>query len=89
MAIETSPFSEAFGPKAQRKRVKLDVNSIVDLAEGTEKSLDTYQDRLEQALLLSGNSGAGDMQTEEMDPLSLATEPIFNKGQSKRIFNEL
>ncbi|KAH8682664.1 NGP1NT domain-containing protein [Xylariales sp. PMI_506] len=94
MTIESSPYSDAFGPKSQRKRVKLGVSSFADLADDSEKSMDTYKDRLEQAKLLSGNSGAdaelaGDMQAEEQDPLSLAIEPVFNKGQSKRIYNEL
>ncbi|KAI0121073.1 NUC091 domain-containing protein [Xylariales sp. AK1849] len=92
--IETSPFANTFGPKSQRKRVKLGVDSMAGLAEDSEKSMDTYKDRLEQAKLLSGTSGAdvdvaGDMHAEEQDPLSLAIEPVFSKGQSKRIYNEL
>ncbi|KAI5857368.1 nucleolar GTP-binding protein [Durotheca rogersii] len=94
MAIESSPFSDAFGPKAQRKRVKLDVSNLVDLAEDTEKSMDVYKDRLEQAKLLSGNSGvdlegASESRPAEEDALTVAIEPIFSKGKSKRIFNEL
>ncbi|KAI1459870.1 nucleolar GTP-binding protein [Annulohypoxylon moriforme] len=94
MAIESSPFADAFGPKSQRKRVKLGVSSLTDLAEDTEKSMDTYKERLEQARLLSGNSGAaldgdGEGQTNTEDALTMAIEPIFNKGQSKRIWNEL
>ncbi|RYO86038.1 hypothetical protein DL766_003631 [Monosporascus sp. MC13-8B] len=95
MAIESSPYSDVFGAKSQRKRVKLSVSNIEDLAGESEKALDTYKDRLEQAKLLSGNSGAdvehggGDLQQEAEDPLAMAIEPIFNKGQSKRIWNEL
>ncbi|KAI1089197.1 nucleolar GTP-binding protein [Rostrohypoxylon terebratum] len=94
MAIESSPFADAFGPKSQRKRVKLGVSSLTDLAEDTEKSMDTYKERLEQARLLSGNSGGGldvdgEGQTKGEDALTMAIEPIFNKGQSKRIWNEL
>lgn len=88
MVIEGSPFSEAFGPKAQRKKPKLSVSSIADLAEGSEKMLDTYHDRLEQARLLSGQSGNPDGQ-EEIENVTTAIEPIFSKGQSKRIWNEL
>lgn len=88
--IETSPFANVFGPKAQRKRVKLGVSSLMDLAGDTEKSMDTYLDRLEQAKLLSGASGnpegTGD---EEEESQTLAIEPVFDKGQSKRIWNEL
>ncbi|KAI1137379.1 nucleolar GTP-binding protein [Hypoxylon sp. FL0543] len=94
MTIESSPFAGAFGPKSQRKRVKLDVSSLTDLAEDTEKSMDAYKDRLEQARLLSGNSGvdldgAGEGQTNSEDALTMAIEPIFNKGQSRRIWNEM
>ena len=88
MAIESSPFSDIFGPKAQRKRVKLGVGNLADLAEDTEKSMDSYRDRLEQARLLSG---AGDINDDEEPEkqASLAIEPVFDKGQSKRIWNEL
>lgn len=83
MTIETSPFANAFGPKAHRKRVKLDVSSLTDLAEDSEKSLDTYQDRLAQAKLLSGASGDVDEDSEPQ--YAMAIESVFDKGQSKRI----
>ncbi|KAI1182061.1 nucleolar GTP-binding protein 2 [Nemania serpens] len=93
MAIETSSFADTFGPKSQRKRVKLGVSSLTDLAEDTENSMDTYKERLEQARLLSGagenNEEGGEDRVDEADPLSLAIEPVFQKGQSKRIWNEL
>ncbi|KAJ6784189.1 hypothetical protein PWT90_04763 [Aphanocladium album] len=85
MTLETAPFSDVFGPKSQRKRVKLDVANLDDLADGTEKSMDTYEERLEQAKLLSGESG----NSEEDGTFSMAIEPVFDKGQSKRIWNEL
>lgn len=86
MTIETSPFSGVFGPKAQRNRVKLGVSSLADMADDTEKSMDTYTERVEQARLLSGNSGEDD---DGHKPLTMAIEPVFDKGQSKRIWNEL
>ncbi|KAI1818283.1 NGP1NT domain-containing protein [Poronia punctata] len=92
MTIETSSFADTFGPKAQRKRVKLGVSSLSDLAENSENSMDTYKDRLEQAKLLSGTTGielAGEDSYEVTDALSMAIEPVFSKGQSKRIWNEL
>jgi nuclear GTP-binding protein len=87
MTVESAPFSEVFGPKAQRKRVKLGVSSLGDLADDTEKSMDSYQDRLEQARLLSGNAGEEGDDAEKQ--LTMAIEPVFDKGQSKRIWNEL
>ncbi|CRG90121.1 Nucleolar GTP-binding protein 2 [Talaromyces islandicus] len=87
MAIETAPFGDTFGPKAQRKRVKLDVGSLEDLAGESVKMHDTYLERLDQAKLLSGNSGADD--AEDSGILGTAREAVFSKGQSKRIWNEL
>ncbi|OLN92839.1 Nucleolar GTP-binding protein 2 [Colletotrichum chlorophyti] len=88
MTIETSSFGDTFGPKAQRKRVKIGAGTIADLAGDADKDLDTYQQRLEQAKLLSGNSGV-DQDGEDESHVTMSIEPIFNKGQSKRIWNEL
>ena len=92
IAVESSPFGDTFGPKAQRKRVKLGVGSLEDLAGETVKMHDIYIDRLEQAKLLSGTSGKEDLAGEAVPEeaiLTSAREPIFSKGQSKRIWNEL
>ncbi|KAK8016701.1 GTP-binding family protein [Apiospora rasikravindrae] len=94
MTIETSPFAEVFGPKASRKRVKIGASSIEDLAGGADKAMDTYQERLEQARLLSGQSnevedGGADARPSEHGQVNSNSEPVFDKGQSKRIWNEL
>ena len=92
MQVESAPFGDTFGPKAQRKRVKLGVGSLEDLAGESTKMHDTYLERLEQAKLLSGASGMEEQAGEaapEGAVLSTAQEPIFSKGQSKRIWNEL
>lgn len=92
IAVETAPFGDTFGPKAQRKRVKLGVASIEDLAGETVKMHDSYVERLEQIRLLSGQSGESQEAegvSEGDGTLSVAREAIFSKGQSKRIWNEL
>lgn len=94
IAVEASPFGDVFGPKAQRKRVKLGVSSLEDLAGDSLKSHDDYLDRLEQAKLLSGNAGPnadsiGEAAAEDDGHITSAREAIFSKGQSKRIWNEL
>ncbi|KAJ9151967.1 Nucleolar GTP-binding protein 2 [Pleurostoma richardsiae] len=94
MTIETEPFSDVFGPKAQRKRPKLSVSTMADFAQDSVKSFDTYKERLEEVKLLSGKSGEmdgedGDVAPPEDFSISTAVEPIFSKGQSKRIWNEL
>lgn len=92
IAVESAPFSETFGPKAQRKRVKLDVSNLEDLAGEMDKTHDSYLDRLEEMRLLSGKAGPDELGevVDEMDgQLTTAREAIFSKGQSKRIWNEL
>ncbi|KAI9691989.1 MAG: GTPase required for pre-60S ribosomal subunit nuclear export and maturation [Bogoriella megaspora] len=96
MKVEGQPFGDTFGPKSRRKRVKLDVGNMEDLAGRAGESHETYLDRQEEMKLLSGNLGAGgEEQTreenvdEEDGVLGTAREPIFSKGQSKRIWNEL
>ncbi|CAI6336024.1 unnamed protein product [Periconia digitata] len=85
ITVGSEPFGDTFGPKAQRKRPKLDFDSIESLAGRTDDMHDFYLDRLEQAKLLSGNSAEdnGD------GIITTAREAIFHKGTSKRIWNEL
>ncbi|KAK3330065.1 NUC091 domain-containing protein [Apodospora peruviana] len=98
MTIEAEPFELTFGSKSQRKRPKIDFNTIDDLAANTEASLDSYKERLETKRLLSGQAlpvaaeGEGEAAPEVEDnfgTLSIAKESIFFKGTSKRIWNEL
>jgi nuclear GTP-binding protein len=89
IAVESAPFGDTFGPKSQRKRVKLDVGSLEDMAGSTVKMHDSYLDHLEEKRLLSGQSEEQAEQTEQDGELTTAREPIFSKGQSKRIWNEL
>lgn len=93
--IESEKFGDTFGPKAQRKRPRLAVSNIEDLANASGKDYSTYEERLEEARLLSG---AGDIQPDtgftgdedyKNGELTTAREPVFSKGQSKRIWNEL
>lgn len=93
IAVEAAPFGATFGPKAQRKRVKLGVSTLEDLAGETEKANDSYIEAQEQQLLLNRNRQDEDAQANDDSPydkmISTAREPVFSKGTSKRIFNEL
>ena len=65
-----------------------------DLAQDADKGLEQHLERLEQIKFLSGQSGVGEdgaeaVAAEEEYAIPTAKEPIFNKGQSKRIWNEL
>ena len=89
IAVESAPFGDTFGPNSQRKRVKLGVGSLEDLAGETVKMHDSYVDRMEEIQLLSGQSTKTGEEAEPDKELTTAREPIFSKGQSKRIWNEL
>lgn len=89
IAVESAPFEDTFGPKSQRKRVKLSASSINDLADDTVKMHDNYVERLEENKLLSGRTADDMADSVEEQDLTTAREPIFSKGQSKRIWNEL
>ncbi|KAL4928821.1 putative GTPase NOG2 [Aspergillus undulatus] len=92
MAIETSPFSDTFGPKAQRKRVKLGVSSLEDLAGETMKMHDSYVEKTNKGthedgtLIVDGDDVAEDL---GLGTMPTSREAVFLKGQSKRIWNEL
>ncbi|KAL4763682.1 putative GTPase NOG2 [Aspergillus foveolatus] len=92
MTIETSPFSDTFGPKAQRKRVKLGVSSLEDLAGETMKMHDSYVEKSEQGRhedgtpIVAGDDVATDL---SLGTMPTSREAVFLKGQSKRIWNEL
>lgn len=89
IAVESAPFGDTFGPKSQRKRVKHNAGSLGDLAGESVKMHDDYLERLEENKLLSGKTAEEWAQTEQDGELTTAREPIFSKGQSKRIWNEL
>lgn len=87
--VEAQPFSETFGPKAQRKRPKISVSDITDLVGESKRMEQEYEENLEKIKLLSGKSGYFGDEEEKEGWIQEAREPIFTKGQSKRIWNEL
>ena len=93
--IETEKFGDTFGPKAQRKRPRLAVGSLEEMAGRMDDDLSAFNEREAEARILQG-AGAADDQVDtaatgvvETGELSTAREPVFTKGQSKRIWNEL
>ncbi|KAJ5480706.1 Nucleolar GTP-binding protein 2 [Penicillium diatomitis] len=90
MEIENNPFNDTFGPKAQRKRVKLGVTSLEDLAGETAKVHDSYLEKNDQGTHEDGTPiVASDVGAVEDTVFTTAREAVFSKGQSKRIWNEL
>ncbi|KAG0703638.1 NGP1NT-domain-containing protein [Suillus ampliporus] len=81
--VETEPFSDTFGPKAQRKKARLDVGTFEELG------------KLGAAAAEDAEQAANDLELaqsfEPSEPQTHADyiEPIFAKGTSRRIYGEL
>ncbi|BFZ53100.1 GTPase required for pre-60S ribosomal subunit nuclear export and maturation [Savitreella phatthalungensis] len=75
--VESEPYKQTFGPSAQRKRPKLKVGSMEELATATHEDGQAFAEKADAA-------------TGEIDDFSQeAREAVFYKGQSRRIWNEL
>lgn len=84
--LETESYSLTFGPKQQRKKPRVAASSLEELVEATDADAVTYEEKaeLDATLGLMGGSIL-----DKDDFTQEAKEAIFNKGQSKRIWNEL
>ena len=75
--VQSEPYKTTFGPSAQRKRPKLKVGSMEEMATSTYEEAEAFTERADAA-------------TGEIDDYSQeAREAVFFKGQSRRIWNEL
>ena len=92
--IESEKFGDTFGPKAQRKRPRLMVSNLEDLVSSTNKDQNEFEEKREASNVVDGT----DQNLQDATSIDAkinsgeyaeAREPIFSKGQSKRIWNEL
>ncbi|WWC59124.1 nucleolar GTP-binding protein 2 [Kwoniella dejecticola CBS 10117] len=81
--VETEPFSNTFGPKAQRKRPRLDIGSLEELGEASNAA------DVAAAEGESSQNGTADLADIYHPTTSTAREPIYQKGTSRRIWGEL
>lgn len=79
LAVE--PYLEAFGKKSQRKRPKLQISSLDELAESSNKRMKEYDETKDSSLI--SNS------VREAEQETRICEEVFRKGTSKRIWQEL
>jgi nuclear GTP-binding protein len=79
--LDVEPFHETFGDKNTRKRPKLSITSLDELAETSAKRLQTYDETKDNSLK------ANDEREAEQE--TMISEEVFRKGTSKRIWQEL
>lgn len=80
--VDTESYGSTFGPKATRKRPKLNgASSLSDLAGAAAATQESYDEKKADAL--------PEMDGKGVDWIQEAREAVLSKGQSKRIWNEL
>lgn len=96
--VTTEPFSDTFGVKAQRKRPRLDVGSIAELAtmaasQQASTSAVTLETPLDGSVAVdTEQSRAPEEITAELEAAALNNVPrdyILSAGTSRRIWGEL
>ncbi|TFK56365.1 NGP1NT-domain-containing protein [Heliocybe sulcata] len=89
--VETEPFSETFGPKAQRKRAKLDVGTFEELIKLGEEADEREAKPSTGPESSTGMSFSRKPHHPDPSPSTHADyiEPIYSKGTSRRIYGEL
>ena len=85
IATTTSPFKQVFGPDSRRKRVKLDIGSMEEMAQKNQKMEDEYAEKRQEQLDLNPDMREQEDEPEETGEIGIARENIFQAGKSKRI----
>ncbi|KAF7297775.1 Nucleolar GTP-binding protein 2 [Mycena kentingensis (nom. inval.)] len=85
--VEVEPFSETFGPKAQRKRPRIEASSFDELSKLGAAAAD-------KAAATALENGTGTIERLASSVVEEPThadyhEPIYAKGTSRRIYGEL
>ena len=79
--MDTESYDSTFGPKATRKRPRLNgASSLSDLAGAAVSTQESFDEKQAEE---STEPGIG------IDWIQEAREAVLSKGQSKRIWNEL
>ncbi|THV05205.1 NGP1NT-domain-containing protein [Dendrothele bispora CBS 962.96] len=83
--VETEPFSETFGPKAQRKRPRVEAGDFTELGKMGAAAAEEAETVREEG------QGADAVGSSVSEPKTHAdwNEPIYAKGTSRRIYGEL
>ena len=78
--LGAEPFATTFGKSAVRKRPKVTATSVEELATVVDKEADAYSQDKDSNIVDAA---------KEMEARTEVSDPMFSKGQSKRIWGEL
>ncbi|THH14479.1 hypothetical protein EW146_g5851 [Bondarzewia mesenterica] len=85
--VETESFSETFGPKAQRKRPRIEVGTFEELSK---LGAAAAEEAAEAAVVVKMMEGSADGAASSAGQTHAdLVEPIYAKGTSRRIYGEL
>lgn len=98
--LANEPFEETFSEKRRRKRPKLAVNSLEDMANNARKRGDDFDESVDQKEVEADERAKRAAADNPIDPdakeglrfddlKDADRQRVFNKGQSKRIWAEL
>ncbi|KAK0481442.1 NUC091 domain-containing protein [Armillaria novae-zelandiae] len=82
--VETEPFKDTFGPKAQRKRPRVDAGNFEELSKIGAAAMDEAAAAGSETAIEPLASSITEAQTH-----ADYNEPIYAKGTSRRIYGEL
>ncbi|KZT73434.1 NGP1NT-domain-containing protein [Daedalea quercina L-15889] len=85
--VETEPFQDTFGPKAQRKKPRLEVGTFEELSKQGAAAAEEAEVAKNEAL--EGGSEPNILTPSDFQTHADVIEPIYAKGTSRRIYGEL
>ncbi|KAK0433969.1 NUC091 domain-containing protein [Armillaria borealis] len=83
--VETEPFKETFGPKAQRKRPRIDAGNFEELSKIGAAAVDEAAAAAGSETVIEPLASS----ITEVQTHADYNEPIYAKGTSRRIYGEL
>jgi nuclear GTP-binding protein len=91
--VETEPFSDTFGAKAQRKKPRLDVGTFEELSKFADEQIEETPKARATEIANPEDAPSiplpADLEPPTHPAADLALEPIYGKGTSRRIYGEL
>ncbi|TFK89858.1 NGP1NT-domain-containing protein [Polyporus arcularius HHB13444] len=87
--LETETFKDTFGPKAQRKKPRLEIGTFEELGKASAAAADEAESSAMPGADGESGPAASSSAPDEFQTHADIIEPIYAKGTSRRIYGEL